>query len=242
MGEEDSKMHESTTNDLTQIWGQVLDYEHGIIENLYKSMGDPCTFVEVGCGALGLLRGNGARLAGLYANSVGVDTDLESLSANKQVRNRVGGSCYSLPLKDNSADIVVCRWLFEHLENPEDAMREFARVLKKGGFLYIKTPNLLNYAMVISRLTPTAFHNLIRSAGGEHDNIPTFYRANTKRRLSRLAERHGFVVTRMECYPYSFMYYSFNRQLFRMMKGISQLVRKITNNVQLKLICVMQKA
>jgi len=96
--------------------------------------------------------------------------------------------------------------------------------------------------MVISRLTPTAFHNLIRSAAGTDDNIPTFYRANTKRRLSRLGERHGFLVTRMECYPYSFLYYSFNRQLFRMMKGISQLVRKITNNVQLKIICVMQKA
>ena len=137
----DERTDERTRNDLTQIWDQVLDYEHGIIENLHKSIGDPFTFVEVGCGELGLLRGNGARLARLYANSVGVDTDLESLAVNKQVRNRVGGSCYSLPLKDNSADIVVCRWLFEHLESPDDAMREFARVLKKGGFLYIKTPN-----------------------------------------------------------------------------------------------------
>src|SRR5439155_12453271 len=130
-----------------------------------------------------------------------------------------------------------CVWLFEHLENPEDAMREFARVLRKGGFLFIKTPNLLNYAMMISKVTPTAFHNFVRSASGEHDNIPTFYRANTRRRLRKLANQCGFVLTRMECHPYSFMYYSFNRQLFSAMRAISRTVRKMTDSVQLKIIC-----
>jgi len=228
-------------NDVRRTWEEVLDQEYSVIEDVRKTLGNGCRFVEIGCGSLGLLGRRESRLRTLYDQSVGIDIDHEALATNRQLAHRICASCYSLPLKANSVDIVVCRWLFEHLERPEDALRELARVLRKGGFLYIKTPNLMNYAMIISKLTPTSLHNLWRSSTGRTDNTPTFYRANTRKRLSDLAVENGFVIRRLESHSYSYMYYAFNKQLFLLMRVISRIVGKITDRVQLTIICVLEK-
>jgi ubiquinone/menaquinone biosynthesis C-methylase UbiE len=190
-------MDERTKTEIVKSWDECLEYEFGIVERLCKSSRGPCRLVEVGAGSSGLLGKKRTRLAELEINALEVDIDRDALAKNTEATHRVCANCYSLPLPDNSVDIVICRWLFEHLENPDDAMKEFGRVLKKGGFLFIKTPNLLNYAIVISKFTPTWFHNLVRSALESDDNIPTYYRANTTRRLKSLGGRYGFANKRL---------------------------------------------
>ena len=49
---------------------------------------------------------------------------------------------HSMPLADNSADIIVCSHVLEHLRNPEHALREAIRVLKPGGLLLVGSPVL----------------------------------------------------------------------------------------------------
>ena len=49
-----------------------------------------------------------------------------------------------LPFSDRSFDYVTCLEGLEHIENPQQAMREFARVLKSGGHLIVSVPNILN--------------------------------------------------------------------------------------------------
>jgi len=49
-----------------------------------------------------------------------------------------------LPFSDKSFDYVTCLEGLEHIENPQQAMREFARVLKTGGHLIVSVPNILN--------------------------------------------------------------------------------------------------
>ena len=49
-----------------------------------------------------------------------------------------------LPFSDRSFDYITCLEGLEHIENPQQAMREFARVLKPGGHLIISVPNILN--------------------------------------------------------------------------------------------------
>ena len=49
-----------------------------------------------------------------------------------------------LPFPDRSFDYVTCLEGLEHIENPQQAMREFARVLKPGGHLIVSVPNILN--------------------------------------------------------------------------------------------------
>ena len=51
----------------------------------------------------------------------------------------------SLPLLSSSADAVVSCSLLEHVFNPERVVREFIRVLKPLGYLYIEMPFLQGY-------------------------------------------------------------------------------------------------
>ncbi len=50
----------------------------------------------------------------------------------------------NLPFTDRSFEYVTCLEGLEHIENPQQAMREFARVLKPGGHLIVSVPNILN--------------------------------------------------------------------------------------------------
>lgn len=47
------------------------------------------------------------------------------------------GSADKLPYEDNYFDVVISQDVLEHLENPEDALSEMARVLKPKGKLFI---------------------------------------------------------------------------------------------------------
>ncbi|HSQ23653.1 MAG TPA: methyltransferase domain-containing protein [Pyrinomonadaceae bacterium] len=49
-----------------------------------------------------------------------------------------------LPFGDQSFEYITCLEGLEHIENPQQAMREFARVLKPGGRLIVSVPNILN--------------------------------------------------------------------------------------------------
>jgi 2-polyprenyl-3-methyl-5-hydroxy-6-metoxy-1,4-benzoquinol methylase len=49
-----------------------------------------------------------------------------------------------LPFDDQSFAYITCLEGLEHIENPQQAMREFARVLKPGGHLIVSVPNILN--------------------------------------------------------------------------------------------------
>lgn len=48
------------------------------------------------------------------------------------------------PFEENSFDFVVCLEVLEHLENPQEILREFRRILKKQGTLIASTPNILS--------------------------------------------------------------------------------------------------
>ncbi|HUL37332.1 MAG TPA: class I SAM-dependent methyltransferase [Thermodesulfobacteriota bacterium] len=56
----------------------------------------------------------------------------------------IGDLNQSLPYADDSFDYVICLEGIEHTENPSNAIREFQRILKKGGKVFISTPNFLN--------------------------------------------------------------------------------------------------
>ena len=57
---------------------------------------------------------------------------------------RRGNLDEKLPFEDESFDYAVCVEGLEHIENPANAIREFARLLKKDGMLIISVPNIMN--------------------------------------------------------------------------------------------------
>jgi SAM-dependent methyltransferase len=56
-------------------------------------------------------------------------------------RGDMGGT---LPYDDSSFDYITCIEGLEHIENPQQAIREFSRLLKPGGHLIGSIPNILN--------------------------------------------------------------------------------------------------
>jgi len=229
-------------SEVSQHRAEVLDREFTLVEQARTSLSGSCRrFVDIGCGPYGLLGRAGDRLADLRPAAIGIDLDLPALKQNPNIAHGICASCYSLPFESESVDLIVCRWVFEHLEHPEQALAEFSRVLRKGGVVYIKTPNLLNYGMMISWATPTFVHNAFLRATGFGDNTPTFYRANTRGKLAELAGQAGFKVRSMESRSGSYMYFAFNKEIFLTMRGISRLVSKATSATQLLLMCVLEK-
>lgn len=49
-----------------------------------------------------------------------------------------------LPYSAGSFEYIVCVEGLEHIENPANAIREFSRLLKKGGSLIVSVPNIMN--------------------------------------------------------------------------------------------------
>jgi ubiquinone/menaquinone biosynthesis C-methylase UbiE len=61
-----------------------------------------------------------------------------------EVEIRSGDLSGRLPYDDQSFDYVTCLEGLEHIENPQNAIREFSRILRPAGHLITSVPNILN--------------------------------------------------------------------------------------------------
>jgi SAM-dependent methyltransferase len=88
-----------------------------------------------------------------------------------------------LPYEDDRFDLVVSRYVFEHIADPAWAASELLRVTKPGGWICAVTPNKYGYVALLSRMVPNRLHAaLLRSVQPhrkERDVFPTVYRLNT---------------------------------------------------------------
>lgn len=79
----------------------------------------------------------------------GLDLSQEMLNIGAERAEAVGhkditfelGDAENLRYQDESFDIVCCMQTFEFLPNPEEALREFVRVCKRGGVLVVSAAN-----------------------------------------------------------------------------------------------------
>ena len=93
--------------------------------------------IPAGHGALAV------RLKGLGYDVCACDLYPEIFNAT-DIEIRSGNLDRSLNYADGSFDYVVCVEGLEHIENPANAIREFARVLRVGGTLIVSVPNIMN--------------------------------------------------------------------------------------------------
>ena len=103
------------------------------------------------------------------------------------------GRVEALPFGDDTFDLVVAYLMLEHLPDPALALKEFARVLRPGGYLCFKTPAVRTPLFLLSRLLPTRLHRRLKGQIGvaEDEVFPTYYHANTVGRLHRLLTAAG---------------------------------------------------
>jgi SAM-dependent methyltransferase len=108
-------------------------------------LGPDARVLDVGCGMGQTL---GALAARRPAESVGVDTDLEVLAFGRRLDKREGGrigfvraTAHALPFGDQAFTHVICRNALTYMHHRR-ALTEMARVLRPGGFLYLRVENL----------------------------------------------------------------------------------------------------
>lgn len=96
--------------------------------------------LDASCG-----RGRIAKLLYQAFNVTALDISEEMLKSLKSLDlprvSMVKGDAENMPFKDNSFDGIVCVKSFVHYPNPQKALNEFYRVLKKNGILIIDIDN-----------------------------------------------------------------------------------------------------
>lgn len=133
---------------------------------------------------------------GKVAKVIGLDVDA-AFRCNPTVDEfRVIAQGTLWPIADASVNLVLCDSVIEHLPDPELLFREARRVLASGGYLCIRTTNLLSYVGMASRLIPNRWHAPVLSraqtARKQEDVFPTLYRCNTISAIRGHLRKHGF--------------------------------------------------
>jgi 2-polyprenyl-3-methyl-5-hydroxy-6-metoxy-1,4-benzoquinol methylase len=129
-----------------EMRGDLIEAEHIGRYNWAAQLVPGRRVLDAGCGtAYGatILADAGA------ASVVGVDVAEEVLRTvepriPKSVRLMVA-DVQELPFEDGAFDVVVCFEVLEHLDEAEQAVNEFARILAKGGFVVVSSPNRTVY-------------------------------------------------------------------------------------------------
>lgn len=122
------------------------------------------------------------------------------------VEIRRGDLSKELPYSDAEFDYITCVEGIEHIENPQAAVREFARLLCAGGHLIVSTPNILNveerlkwlvygYTSHFKPLSREHLENLRRDYGGREE-VALHVNPVSYSELRYTLEKYGFEIVR----------------------------------------------
>lgn len=161
---------------------------------------------------------------------VGVDMDLPGLRGNTLAGARVLAPMRCLPFADATADVIVCKWVAEHLADPSVEFAECRRVLKPGGVLCLLTPNAYSLFTILSRMIPYRLKQVFKGrlfGLHEEDTFRTYYRANSRRRLRRLLGGLGFVEEQSAWMPGMWTFFIFSPRMAKLVRALEHLQARL---------------
>ena len=103
--------------------------------------------LDVGCGAgevcveLAAIVGPTGRVAGVDLSEAMVEAARRTVAASGRSVELRTASAYELPFADGAFDAVRAERVFQHLDDPEAALREMLRVTKPGGRVMLSDPD-----------------------------------------------------------------------------------------------------
>ncbi|HVB80566.1 MAG TPA: class I SAM-dependent methyltransferase [Candidatus Binataceae bacterium] len=184
------------------------EYTQLIYGRLLGELADGRTsWLDAGCGRRILELSSSAREREALTGArfaVGCDLELSALRRHRTLSNRICCDLAALPFRDRSFQLVSLNNVAEHFADPAPIFREIARVLDLDGRLAIHTPNAAGYFVRVARLARRVLPRRLvlglisyMEGRGDDDVFPTYYRANTRAALVRLAAEAGMAVERL---------------------------------------------
>lgn len=159
-------------------------------------------------------------LRGKVAKVIACDVDeavFDNPGADETLVIRPGAP---LPFDDNTFDLIVSDFVFEHIADPALVSRELKRILKPGGWICARTPNKYCLISLITRVVRNSAHSTIlrRVQPERHsfDVFPTVFKLNSLRAIRTWFKPGDFdnFTYRYEAEP---SYFFNNRAVFTLM-------------------------
>jgi SAM-dependent methyltransferase len=114
----------------------------------------------------------------------------------------IGDLNQTLPYPDDSFNYVICLDGIEHTENPSNTIREFRRILRGGGKLFLSIPNFLNIERRVRYLFTGGLSKI-----PSHETIQNVWNSDLSMAhlspmgyplLKFVLEHYGFCILRLE--------------------------------------------
>jgi len=147
-----------------KVWNKPLitsDYSLkylDFMERFEKTLPDKAAVAEAGCGT-----GQTLALFSKRHNTIALDISPHALALARKMADPslVLGTIFSIPFKDASCDLVYNSGVIEHFKDPQNinALREMARVTKKGGYVIVIVPNTYCLWYKLGKYIAVAFRN-----------------------------------------------------------------------------------
>ena len=125
-------------------------WKRSIANIVWEWIPNSSTMLNIGCGSSPIMTH--------YPDSVNIDINQDKLNF---LQSKMGNiethymEAENLDFKSNSFDFVLCIEVLEHLPNPQSAIKEIARVLKKGGKVVLATPDYnRKHWLIAEKFTP----------------------------------------------------------------------------------------
>jgi ubiquinone/menaquinone biosynthesis C-methylase UbiE len=126
--------------------GKLYEYLRSAQTNLLASIGikENVDFLDIGCGT-GFAVGLAAEMAGYTGAFYGADLSPKMIEKAREnfsdsIFHFIVADSESIPLENNSFDIIICTNSFHHYLHPGIVMKEISRLLKPSGRVYILDP------------------------------------------------------------------------------------------------------
>lgn len=98
------------------------------------------SILDIGCGT-----GSNLRIWENYGEVLGLDISTQALNfcRTKGNKNLLKGDALVLPFREDTFDIIIALDILEHMDKDAATVKEFFRVLRKGGYLLLTVPALM---------------------------------------------------------------------------------------------------
>jgi len=167
--------------------------------------------LDMGCGDGSFTKKIGEKVRTRELYGIEIEDELVQLCEPNGVKAYHADLNEPVPLKDENFDVVVANQIFEHLCHTDLFIKEIYRLLKRGGYAIISTPNLATWQNMICLFFGWQFFStsisdeiIIGNPLQPHykqKNLGTLmsyhHRVATYRGLKELVQHHGFEVETM---------------------------------------------